>query len=186
MKLRLPSPPRHLQPATSALRRGFVLPSAIFLLVILASLAAFLVHVASLQQSTSVQDVLGTRAWHAAQAGIEWGLYQVLDPANTLRTSSAPWNITPPCPGTTSLPIEEFTVELQCEKFPSSPPPPPPQTASYEEAGGRMAIVVYQLTATARRPGLNVGDKGYIERQVTARVSKCLSRDAPPPANACD
>ncbi len=178
MKLRLPSPPRHLQPAASAPRRGFVLPSAIFLLVILASLAAFLVHVASLQQSTSVQDVLGTRAWHAAQAGIEWGLYKVLDPANTLRTSSAPWNITPPCPGTTSLPIEEFTVELQCEKFPSK--------NLYEEAGGRMAIVVYQLTATARRPGLNVGDKGYIERQVTARVSKCLSRDAPPPANACD
>ena len=38
---------------------GFVLPSAIFLLVILAGLAAFLVHISTTQSITSAQDIQG-------------------------------------------------------------------------------------------------------------------------------
>ena len=60
---------------------GFVLPSAIFLLVILAALAAFLVNISTTQNMTSAQDIQGARAYHAARAGVEWGLYQVLVPA---------------------------------------------------------------------------------------------------------
>ena len=47
---------------------GFVLPSAIFLLVILAALAAFLVRIATTQSITSAQDVQGARAYQAEQA----------------------------------------------------------------------------------------------------------------------
>ena len=54
-----------------------VLPSAIFLLVILAGLAAFLVHISTTQSITSAQDIQGARAYHAARAGVDWGLYQV-------------------------------------------------------------------------------------------------------------
>ena len=38
-------------------RSGFALPSAIFLLVILAALAAFMVNIATTQHITSAQDV---------------------------------------------------------------------------------------------------------------------------------
>ena len=177
MKLRLPSPPRHLQPAASAPRRGFVLPSAIFLIVILAGLAAFMVHVSGVQQATSAQDVMGSRAWHAAQAGIEWGLYKVLVPApsSVAPPTDPSWPNFPACPAG-DLVIEGFAVQVKCQPF------------NYLEAGGRNQIIVYQLIATARlnQAGLKAGDARFIERQTEVRVSLCRSEDGIAPAYACD
>ncbi|MDP1607261.1 MAG: hypothetical protein Q8L93_11605 [Rhodocyclaceae bacterium] len=57
--------------------RGFAIVSAIFILVVLATLGAFILSVSSSQQIGSALDVQGVRAYQAARAGIEWGLYQV-------------------------------------------------------------------------------------------------------------
>lgn len=62
-------------------QRGFGAIMAIVILVILASLAAAIVKFGSVQQATSAQDILSARAWQAAKAGNEWGLYQALQPA---------------------------------------------------------------------------------------------------------
>lgn len=59
-------------------QRGFGVIAAIVILVILAALAAAIVSVGSTQQMTSAQDVLSARAWQAARAGNEWGLFQAL------------------------------------------------------------------------------------------------------------
>ena len=59
------------------MQSGFSLVTAIFLLVILASLGAFIVTVSGLQQTSSALDVQGSRAYQAARSGIEWGTYQV-------------------------------------------------------------------------------------------------------------
>ena len=59
-------------------QRGFGAIAAIVVLVILALLAAAIVSVGTTQQITSAQDVLAARAWQAARAGNEWGLYKVL------------------------------------------------------------------------------------------------------------
>ena len=59
-------------------QRGFGLIAAIVVLVIFASLSAAIVAVSSTQQVTSAQDVMSARAWQAARAGNEWGLYQAL------------------------------------------------------------------------------------------------------------
>lgn len=128
---------------------GFVLPSAIFLLVILASLAAFLVNISTTQSRTSVQDMQGARAYHAARAGIEWGLYQVMVPA------------APSCVAATILPaaIEGFTVTVTCAVF-----------GPYSEAG--QAFSLYRLEATAQSPGAAPGALGFVERQVSASVSR--------------
>lgn len=56
-------------------QRGFGAVAAIVVLVILAALAAAIVSIGSSQQLTSAQDVLSARAWQAARAGNEWGLY---------------------------------------------------------------------------------------------------------------
>lgn len=56
-------------------QRGFGAVAAIVVLVILAALAAAIVSVNTSQQLTSAQDVLSARAWQAARAGNEWGLY---------------------------------------------------------------------------------------------------------------
>ena len=64
------------------LQRGFSLVAAIFLLVILSALGVFMLSISTMQQTTSTQDLLGSQAYQAAKAGIEWGAYQVMTPEN--------------------------------------------------------------------------------------------------------
>lgn len=66
---------RRSDPRASA---GFGAIAAIFVLVVLASLAAAIVRLGQSTQTGSAQDILGARAWAAARAGTEWGLYQAL------------------------------------------------------------------------------------------------------------
>ncbi len=60
--------PRHLR------QSGFAAIAAIFVLVVLAALGAFMVTSSNTQQLTSALDVQGSRAYWAARAGLEWGL----------------------------------------------------------------------------------------------------------------
>ena len=57
---------------------GFSLITAIFILVILASLGAAIVTITGVEQTSSALDVQGSRAYQAAHAGIEWASYQLL------------------------------------------------------------------------------------------------------------
>jgi MSHA biogenesis protein MshP len=57
--------------------RGFAIVSAIFILVVLAALGAFIVSVSTNQHVGSALDIQGVRAYQAARAGVEWGIYQV-------------------------------------------------------------------------------------------------------------
>lgn len=140
--------------AMSVRQRGFTLVSAIFLLVALAALGAAIVSVSTTQQRTSAQDLQGSRAYHAARAGVEWGVYQMMDPDN------ATYSL-PACFGNTTINLEGFTVAVSCTS----------QTFT-EAATPVHSIVVYQLTSTASGGGA-VGDVNRIERQVKVLVSKC-------------
>jgi MSHA biogenesis protein MshP len=64
------------RPAPVPRPRGFGAIAAIVVLVVLATLAAAIVRVGHAAQMGSAQDVLGARAWAAARAGTEWGLFQ--------------------------------------------------------------------------------------------------------------
>lgn len=66
------------QPSAVKHQRGFGAIAAIVILVILAVLAAAIASVGSTQQMTSAQDVMSAKAWQAARAGNEWGLYQAM------------------------------------------------------------------------------------------------------------
>jgi MSHA biogenesis protein MshP len=57
--------------------RGFAIVSAIFILVVLGALGAFIVNVSTNQHVGSALDIQGVRAYQAARAGVEWGIYQV-------------------------------------------------------------------------------------------------------------
>lgn len=67
---------------------GVGLVTAIFLLVVLAGLGVALVSVFSNQQASSALDEQGARAYQAARAGVEWGLYQQLQRNNCPATST--------------------------------------------------------------------------------------------------
>lgn len=88
-------------------QRGFGIVTAVFLLIVLATLGAGLLTVFNTSQASSALDVQGERAYQAARAGIEWGLYTNLQG-------------TPNCPSTTSFKmpatsvLAPFTVTVVC------------------------------------------------------------------------
>ncbi|WP_310451574.1 pilus assembly PilX N-terminal domain-containing protein [Sulfuritalea sp.] len=109
--------------------RGFAIVSAIFILVVLAALGAFIVNISTSQQIGSALDVQGVRAYQAARAGLEWGLYQVQATAaynfsygpgpgpvgtanpNTRACPTSPTSFVP-----TAVTLADFTVTVDCEK----------------------------------------------------------------------
>lgn len=152
------------KPGHASKRRqsGFSLVSAIFILVALTALGAAIVNVSTTQSITSAQDLQGSRAYHAARAGIEWGVYQVINPAGPI----APL---PACPDNTTFTIDGFTVAVTCTRFPGT-------ATDYNEVGTLRSIAVYELTSTASTGG-TVGAINYVERQIRVTVSKCVTNE---------
>ncbi|MDO9365876.1 MAG: hypothetical protein Q7T58_06020 [Methylotenera sp.] len=102
------------------IQRGFAIIAAIFLLVVLAALGAFMVTFSNTQHLTSAQDVQGSRAYWAARAGLDWGI------AGTTAT----------CPASpTTLSVNSFSVVVTCE------------LKTYPEAS--TTISIYNVTSVA-------------------------------------
>lgn len=59
-------------------QRGVSIIAAVFLLILFAALATYMLWLTSAQNRGSAQDVQGARAYQAARAGAEWGLFQLL------------------------------------------------------------------------------------------------------------
>lgn len=85
---------------------GVSIVTAIFLLVVLSGLAAAIVTVTTAQQSSSALDVLGTRAYQAARAGVEYGLFRELQGGSACAGAVS---FNPPAQTLTG-----FTVTVQC------------------------------------------------------------------------
>jgi MSHA biogenesis protein MshP len=144
--------------------RGFAIVSAIFILVVLAALGAFVMNIATSQHVGSALDVQGVRAYQAARAGLEWGLYQVQATAayNFGYTSTDPNTRACPAATTSFTPaaatLADFTVTVVC-------------AATADASSGPT---VYTLTATAcSQPNggacPNIVDPGalYVERRLS-------------------
>jgi MSHA biogenesis protein MshP len=133
---------------------GIGLVTAIFLLVVLAGLGVAMVTIFTSQQQSSNLDVQGARAYQAARAGIEWGLFQQLRNGWCKDDSqTASFRL----PDTSSL--SAFAVTVQCTVVDAAP-------------GKRWVIV-----ATAcNQPGAqdacpNPGNNpDYVERQVEVQI----------------
>lgn len=132
--------------------RGFALPTAVFLLVILAALGGFILTVSSLQHKGLALDVLSTRAMQAAKAGVEYGAFQALVNAS--------------CPAAASFApggaLAGFTVTVTCA------------STVADEAGS--ARTIYTVVATACNqpaggacPAAAPGE-AYVERQIQATI----------------
>ncbi|NOS96015.1 MAG: hypothetical protein HOP26_06300 [Methylotenera sp.] len=111
------------------IQRGFAIIAAIFLLVVLAALGAFMVTFSNTQHLTSAQDVQGSRAYWAARAGLEWGI------AST----------TTACPTSpTTLSVNSFNVIVTCA------------LQTYPE--GSATINIFRITSVASTGNIgNVG-----------------------------
>jgi MSHA biogenesis protein MshP len=57
---------------------GFALPTAIFLLVVLAALGVFMVTLSGTHQAAPRHSLLAARVYFGAKAGLEWGIHQAI------------------------------------------------------------------------------------------------------------
>lgn len=132
---------KHVRPA----QHGFAAIAAIFLVVLLAALGAFMVGFSNTQQLNSAQDLQGSQAYWAARGGLEWGIPTVMaTPALCVSPMASP-----------PTPLDGFTVSVDCV------------ANAYTE--GMATVTIMRLTATARRGGV-AGNVGYVERSVSASV----------------
>jgi len=93
---------------------GFALVSAIFLIVVLAALGAFMVTIGGVQHATTSQAVLAARAYFGAKAGIEWGIHQAIAPTPSMCTSIYPTMTTTLLAPITGLDGIRVTVSCAC------------------------------------------------------------------------
>jgi len=133
--------------------KGFTLASAVFLLVIIAALGTFAVTLSTTQHQTSAQDVLGVRALQAARAGIEWGVYQVLQNRNAGFDATCQNG---PAVQALNLPggLGAYTVNVTCTSV-----------AALEDG---IPVRVYTLTSTASQGTLATAN--YVERQLQVTI----------------
>jgi len=133
---------------------GFVLPTAIFLLVILAALATYMVSLSRTSHLSSALDIQGSRAYQAARAGIEWAAWQVVDPQG-LQPSPTPCPASPTALTLTGT-LTGFQVSVSCTRT--------------METDGTDTVAIYQITSTATS-GLP-GQVDYVDRQIQASFGK--------------
>lgn len=132
---------------TLSLSRGVAAMSAVFLLVVLAALGAFMLTFSNTQHLTSAEDVKGTQAYWAARAGVDWAIPQVI-------ASNG-------CPtATPTFVVNSFTVQTTCA------------ISSFNEG---VTATMVNLTSLACQPGpcgSAVGGIAYVERSVSALIER--------------
>ncbi len=152
-------------------QRGFVLPTAIFLIVVMASLASWMMRTFTLMRVDTDMSIQAAFAYQAALAGIEWGSYQVLDPGNTWVAGTSLAS----CPATTTLSglagsLATFSVTVSC-------------TGGSTYTEGNHSVAVYRFSSKASSGTATTN--GYVERDVQTVVMQCKDATAQAPAYKC-
>lgn len=147
---------------SAAGQRGISVISAVFLLLLMAGLAAYMANIISATHINAAADIGGSRAYQAARAGIEWALYQVDPDAQSEVTGVLPTSAS--CPAV-NVPLAIFpghTVTItRCTAYPLG-------GGVYTE--GSRQIRIFRIAATATALGVKAPG---IERRIEVTVEKC-------------
>lgn len=144
-------------------QQGFSLVTAIFLLVVIAALGAFAVTLSTTQHQSAALDAMGSRAYQAARAGIEWATYHVSQTAPGVE-----WQGCTTTPPAAQFPVNAlggtlspFRVDVYCTRL----------AVSEVGASPTDTIWIYDVSASAVTGG-NPGDQNYIERVIGVKMGK--------------
>ncbi len=134
-------------------QRGFSLVLAVFLLVSLAAMGAYLLTVSGLQQESVIADEQGTRAYQSARTGVEWAAYQILrTPGGAFATAcnAGPTSQTLTLAGG----LSGYAASVAC--------------SSSVHTEGATSVRVYAVTSTGCNRASCPGATGaeYVERQL--------------------
>jgi MSHA biogenesis protein MshP len=144
--------------------------SAIFILVVLASLGAYVVTISSAQHIGSALDIQGSRALQTARAGMDWGIARAVnDPthfgAGDCKAGPWPVSVNLNTAGTDFPSLAGYAVSVTC-------------TGTVYSDGGVSNLYSYALTATACNqpnagvcPNTATPGANYVERRLTAQVT---------------
>ncbi len=135
-------PPHALPPGE---QRGFALVAAIFLMVVLSSLGLYIVRISAMEHQTVNVALLGARAFQAARAGIEWGVFQALDSGSCTTTTL----------NLTEGGLNGFDVDVTCS------------SSSHTETGNTYNIFVLDVEARAGAYGM----PDYVSRRIQATLT---------------
>ena len=135
-------------------QRGFALPAAIFIVVVLGFLGVMMVTLGGMERATASTAAQAARAYQAAHAGIEWGVYHAV-PLSGASSCAASTPFTLSVSG-----LNGFAVTVQCA------------VTQHRERGND--INVYTITAIATSGVF--GNSDYVARTLNVTVT-----DAPPP-----
>lgn len=131
--------------------RGFALVLALFLIVSIAAIGAYLLSVSNVQVESGAMDEQGARAYQAARAGLDWGAYRVL------RNATCPGGTT-----TIALPagLAGFYAEVTCTSFGT-------------ESEGGSTITTFRIVSTGcnATPCSSGSGARYVERQLQLTVA---------------
>jgi MSHA biogenesis protein MshP len=137
--------------------------AAIFLLVALSALGAFMLNFTNVQQSSSALDIEGTRAYWAAKSGLDWGIHQAYQ--NAANACACPNG----CAGgsakanTSSITVGNFTATVACNCIPVC------------EEGVSKSIYKYSVNACNQPsggacPNSSPTSSNYVNRQLFGSV----------------
>ena len=135
---------------------GVGLVTAIFLLVVLAGLGVAMVGMFTAQQASSNLDLQGARAYQAARAGLEWGLFQ------QMRNGSCSADARFAMPAGSTL--SGFTVVVSCTQAGSVPTDGSPNLARWIISATACNI------ADAQGGCSPTNDPDYVMRRLEAQV----------------
>lgn len=146
-------------------QRGFSLITAIFLLVVLAGLGAAMVTFSTVQHQSSALDVLGSRAYQASRAGIEWAAFEIVQSGVAAPPSGA-GGFAALCQAASASSsvnlagtLSAFSVSVSCNA-----------SSAVENTA---TVWMYGITSTASGvAGATVGSPGYVERQMTVMIAQ--------------
>lgn len=139
-------------------QHGFGYIAAIVIVVVLALLGAAASRLTTTQQTSASQDLLSSRAWQAARAGTEWGMYRAIQDRS--------------CVGATTLAMENgFSVTVQCNEFPFLEGEVSPGVAQHKRVFTVTAVACNAPACPSTDP-VTVASLEYTER--SRMVTACV------------
>lgn len=137
--------------STAYRARGFALVLALFLILLLGTVGAYLLTVSNVQVESGVMDEQGARAYQAARAGLDWEAYRVLragtcDPA--------------PAPIPFGFGLSGFYAEVTCTSY-----------GPENEAGTSVTTFRIVSTGCNATPCSSGTGATYVERQLQLTVA---------------
>jgi MSHA biogenesis protein MshP len=129
-------------------QRGFSLVAAMFLMVVLASLGAFMISLSGTQHFTALYALQGAKAYQAARAGVEWGISSAISAVA--------------CPAATTLntfngSLAGFQATVSCA------------SSSHTENGATFNV--YTISATGETISPTFGSPGYALRRISSTIT---------------